>query len=438
MNLFARVANVVSFNVLQTFFSKALAFVNFAILVRLLSAEEIGILGLSGGYVALLGFVLILPESVFIRDFVKIKGDINKYLSSFFGFSIVRSLLLLLMAVPVAVWLYFQQQSEVVAAYFLLLVTSTLLTSLTGPFREAFYANFRQARITFVDLILNIVSLSALVILFFSQNILTYGFIQVMVALLGVGWWYWNAVSKLGFSFHLFQGWLTLAWKSVQGFALWNHLSGMAIRLISQADIVILGFFVGLIELGNYAVALTIASVFFVFPQLIQKAVTLSFSQRETNESTRNILGIAIRYNTLFSLAQLGGYILVGPYLVSWLSPANPDVVFAYSVYLATGVTFYNLARPWLALIVAKIDARKFFFELFLIPCLFAVPLYLFFVSREGAIGLAQANIIAYALLSVWTAIYCMKTLHVYPRFQLAPFEKNMLVKVFRKKHSQK
>ncbi len=430
MGLYARVINVLSFNVVQTIASKGLAFLNLAILIRLLATEEIGIIGLAGGYVALLGFILVLPESVFIRDFPKIKNKINQYLSSFFAFSLLRSGVLLLLGGIVAAWLGINGSDPRLPVYFMLLVGSTVLTSLSGPFREAFYANFRQARIALIDLSLNVLSIISLALLYFSQDVITYGILQVVVALIGIGWWYQNAHSKLGFTFTLFPGWMALSWASIQGFALWNHFSGIAIRLVSQSDIVILGFFSTLTELGNYSVALTISGVFFVFPQLVQKAASLSFSQSDANTANPVMLGAVVRYNTLFSLAQFLAYIIAGPFLLPLLVPEHFNVVWEYSLYLVGGVTLYNLARPWLSLIVIKVNPMMFFFQLFLIPCTASVVIYWFFAAEYGALGVAQANMLAYGLLGVMTILYARYKIKTTPSFKLLPFETRALARV--------
>lgn len=434
MGLYDKVVNVLSFNVLQTVLSKGLAFVNFAILIRLLSVEEIGIIGLSGGYIALLGFVMLLPESIFIRDFSKIRLRANDYISSFLGFGGIRNLVLFILALPVAWWVSQEQSTFTVGMYFILLVLSTLINSLSSPFREAFYANYRQARITFVDLSLNVVSFASLGLLYFSRDVLTYGFLQVLVALLGVGWWYWNAKQKMGFTFKLPGDWIKISYDSIRGFVFWNHLGGVINRLVYQADIVILSFFVSLAALGEYTIALTIANVFFVFPQLVQKLMSLSFSQIEKQSLSKN-LGVAVRYNTLFSLAQFLGYWALGHYLIDFLHIKNAPLVFTYSLFLAGGVTLLNLARPWISLAVVRIEPKKFFTHLFLFPCALAMVIYWVAAQTSGVMGVAQANVLAYFIVGGWAVFYISLALGVRPDFfYLASFERKWLLRTIGKK----
>ncbi len=428
MSLFGKVFRVVSFNAFQTIFSKGIAFINFAILIRLLSGEDIGVIGLSAGYVALMGFLLVLPESIFIRDFLEIRKRLNEYISAFLGFNAVRGLVLFLFAIPVAFWLSQIQLNPELGSYFLLLVLATLLNTLSGPFREAFYSNYRQARIAFVDLSLNVVSLLVLVALFFSRSVVTYGWLQVLVALIGVGWWYWNARKAIHFRFQWHLRWFGMATDAIKGFAIWNHLAGAMMRLVYQADVVILGFFVSLAALGDYTVALTLANVFFVFPQMIQKVMSLSFSQMEKKETVSPVLGVVVRYNTILSLAQFVGYAVVGPWLIALLSPDNPGTVFLYSLYLAGGVTLLNITRPWISLAVVRIPPKRFFTMLFLGPCLLAIGIYWAAANYYGIVGVAQANILTYFIVGVWGVLYTTHSLRILPRlFYPAEFEKRLI-----------
>ncbi|MEK6970139.1 MAG: oligosaccharide flippase family protein [archaeon] len=436
MTLFTRVFSVLSFGTLQVIFSKLISFINFAILVRLLTHEEIGIIGLAGGYMALLGFLMVLPENVFIRDFKKMQGRLNEYISSFFFFGVMRSLVLFVVAGGMALHLSSLQSDPRLTLYFLLLVGTTLLNSLVGPFREAFYGAYRQARITFVDVISNLLLLTLIGLLYFQRDVIVYGWLQLGVAMLGLVWWIWNAHRHLHFSF--FPPTFQLAIDSLRNFSIWNHLAGSVIRLVYQIDIVILGFFVGLGVVGDYAVALTLANVFFVFPQMIQKVLSLSLSSVEDKRTLENMLGIAVRYNTLFSVAQWGAFLIMGPWLISLLGPESPAQIWTYSIYLVSGVTLFNIARPWSSLAVSKIPPKDFFFKLFFLPSMVAVPIYWYAAAQLGALGVAKANLVTFFILGGWLIIYMHIHLKLIPRiFYFSPHEKHFLGKIQHVFHSR-
>ncbi|MDZ4256280.1 MAG: oligosaccharide flippase family protein, partial [archaeon] len=260
MTRFERVFSVLTFGTMQTVVSKLISFINFAILVRLLSTEEIGIIGLAGGYMALFGILMILPENIIIREFMTIKKNLNVFMNSFLQFSLARGIFLFLIGIPVAIYIQSLQQDPRLSIYFMLLLGVNLINGLNGPFREAFYGFYRQARITFVDIVVNILLLLTMAFLYFHREVLVYGALQVIVALIGVGWWYWNARSHLDFRW-MHQWDIGPAVQAMMRFSLWNHLAGVVIRLVYQIDILILGFFVGLATIGDYAVALTLANV---------------------------------------------------------------------------------------------------------------------------------------------------------------------------------
>jgi len=435
MTLFQKIISVLSFGSLQILASKFIGLIQFAVLVRLLSTSEIGIIGLAGGYVAILSFILVSPESILIRDFKKIQPKLNVYVSSFLQFLIYRNILIFAGGSVVAWYLLPLPENPALTAYFILLLLYHLITSLSGPLREAFYGYYRQARITLVDLMVSIMLVATMPILYFSRDVVVYGVLQVVVATLGVGWWYWNARKHLNYSFVGgldVRTWnIRLAWDSIQGFGIWNHLSGAVIRLVYQVDIVILGLFVSLETVGSYAVALTIANVFLVFPQMVQKVLSLSLSQMENNRTLRNIFGVAVRYNTLFSLAQLIGFIVLGTFIISIFGPEQPEEVWMYSLYIIAGITLFNLVRPWTSLALARLPPREFFMGLFVLPALCAVPIYYWAASTHGALGVAQANVVTFGILSGWVVVYVHARVKLSPRMRfISAFEKSLLQRV--------
>jgi len=427
--MFNKIVSVLSFNSLQIVLTKFISLINFAILVRLLSGEEIGIIGLAGGYVALLGFILVAPETIFIRDFKKMEGKLHEYISSFLQFSAVRGIILFTLLIPVSLFLFQSASDPRLGSYFLLLGGATLVSTLTGPFREAFYGFFRQGRITQVDVLTSILLLLSMIFLFFSRDVITYGWLQFFSAVVGVSLWYFTAVKHLHFRF-ISHVKLKLSLDALRGFAFWNHLSGSVVKLVYQIDIVILGFFAALSGVGSYSVALTLANVFFLFPQMVQKVLSLSFSQLP-NERVSLLFGVGVRYNTILSLLQWIGFVFLGWVLMQIVQPENPDNVLAYGLYITAGVAIINVARPWIALSLSRVSPRKIFFELYLIPSLAAVPIYAYAASVGGALGVAQANVITFSILSGWIILYTTWKVPIRPGiFQLAPFEKDILRRV--------
>jgi O-antigen/teichoic acid export membrane protein len=166
------------------------------------------------------------------------------------------------------------------------------------------------------------------------------------------------------FSFHLPHNWKKLVVDSVKDFSLWNQLSSMLLRVLYQADVIILGFFVSLSALGDYTIALTIANVFFVVPQLFQKTFSVSFSRLSEKQRLAHGLGLAVKYNALFSIAQLAGYVILQPLIMAFFGPEHPETVSLYAFFIITGVTLFNLARPWVGLTTVKESKKKRLFRL--------------------------------------------------------------------------
>ena len=90
MSVLESIARVISFNVLQTGVSKIISAASFAMVVRLLGASDIGVVGLTTSYVALVAIFQLAPETFFLRDFAKAEKRLNDYITSYFVFGLGR------------------------------------------------------------------------------------------------------------------------------------------------------------------------------------------------------------------------------------------------------------------------------------------------------------------------------------------------------------
>jgi O-antigen/teichoic acid export membrane protein len=434
MSLAARIVKVISFAFGQTIVSKLISAVSFALLVRLFTTDEIGMIGLAGSYLAFAGILFIYPETIFIRDAKKMEPVFFQAISSFFLFGVGRGLLLTGIGGLGAHILSTQGViSPLFAAYFTLALLANGIGALTGPFREAFYARFRQARIALVDATLSLVSLASIGVLWFIPSLLLYGGLLVLVALIGVLWWTRTAVVHLGFKFTQSPHPFHESIKAAKGFALWNQLSGSLLQWVYRSDVLVLGFFVGLTTIGSYTIALTIANVFFVIPQLVQKAVSLGLSQLGNAKDEAVAFGYAVKYNTIFTLLQWTGFLVLGWFIILFFGAKNPVEVWGYALSLVTGVTIFNLSRPWMSLLVVRGNQRKLFFRLFLPSGFLAVGVYALSAMYGGAVLVAQSNILVFALLGGGIIWYSNRVTKIYPRIHwgFEDMEKRLMKEIF-------
>jgi O-antigen/teichoic acid export membrane protein len=260
-----------------------------------------------------------------------------------------------------------------------------------------------------------------------THNMIVYGVVQLLTMLLAAVWWYHTARTHMQYHFVLPKDWWSITWKSIRDFTLWNQLIGVISRLLYQADIVILGFFVTLAAIGPYSVALTISNVFFVFPQLAQKLVTFSFSQLDTKMNAR-ALGLAVKYNTIICIGQFVVFTLIGKWVIAFFGPAQPEQVLMYALYLVGGVTLFNLSRPWLSLAFAQMSNRKIFFQLFVPLGVGGMVIYAIAAQTEGVLGVARANVLLYLLAGAFSVLYVTYHLRVVPSFELITIQEKKFV----------
>ncbi len=430
MSLAEHAARAITFSVGQTVVSKFLAAIQFAILVRLLSTMDLGAIGLTAGYLSMLGLLVLSPENVFVRDFTRIRSRLHDYISAFTLFAGIRTLALTIVAGGIGFFLVGSKDYSGLAIYFILAAIASGISSFTGPFREAFYANFSQGKIALVDLGTNVLQLLLFACVWYYPSLTTYGLVLIAGACIGAIGWYLTARKHLGYRFHLSKDWKKIIIDSIKDFTFWNQLSSMLLRALYQADVIILGFFVGLGALGDYTIALTIANVFFVIPQLFQKTFSVSFSRlRETNR-LEHALGLAVKYNSIFSIIQWAGFILFLPWILAFFGPQHPETVAWYGMLIVSGVTLFNIARPWVALMTVKSSQQRLFAELYVWQGVIAIIIYIVAAFLGGVERVAAANIIVFGFAALYTIHYATQKLRLVPRMSIwSPYEQNQLTK---------
>jgi O-antigen/teichoic acid export membrane protein len=200
-----------------------------------------------------------------------------------------------------------------------------------GIFKEAFFAEFRQKLITVVNLVLAVVQLIFVLALFWWANIYLYGAAILAAGMLTALVWWIIAKKKLHFRFVPRVEWKKISFASLKDFALWTHLTSAANRATYQFDVVILSLFVSLKLVAAYTIALTVANLFLLFPQVLQRAAILGIANLESKESIGEATGIFLKYFFLLSLAEFIFFYWFGNLIVGLYHPEDLSLVFGLS-----------------------------------------------------------------------------------------------------------
>lgn len=406
------IAKLFVFSVVDLAITRLAKYVGILILINVASRESIGILGIATGYVAILGYLSFTPEGILLRDFPSTKGRtkyFNKRVSAYINFWVLRSLVILFLSAIFA-W-YLKEQSVVLALVFFGILLQRALDGISNIAQLVFYVDFKQAFVARINTYYNFVLLIFFFIIAILPTIYTYVLIllvgQIILSLL----WLYFLIHSFKFFYQYEHSWFVLIKRELLKFSLWYYLSLATFNFLQNVSPAILGLFASLASVGNYTISLKITGFFLTISQLMQKASFVHFAN-EISFENQSELPLAERretYKTLFahlklystlSLICLIVFFFAGKKLISlFLTQQDVETIYLLTLILLSGALMYNIARPIMAFINAKFSLKAAFFVVYL-PVI-CISLLSYFLSAKffGAIGLASASIVSYAIL---------------------------------------
>jgi len=433
MSLRLDVFKLMSFSLLNTVLTKLMGVVSFLVIVRLLSRSEIGLIGVIGGYVAILGFLSLGPESALVRDFPKIKSKINQHISAFVQFWFFRTLVIMIAAGGMSVWLYFFFNDITFSIYMIGIAIAINLNLFELMAKDVFYVDFKQEIVTKVTFVLKLVFLGMLMILLFYGYVLLYMCVLVVSAALNAGIWYYLLRKKFNFRFDPKGARNILKW-NIFDYSLWAHLSNSFTALVYRIDTFILSFFATLVVIGDYTIALEIANFFFIVPRLLQKSVIVGTVNLKDNKRLNDVIFIFVKYFFILSVVQFVLFIIFGPWIVSLFTDTSVGDVYWYSILIISGVSILNVVRPISTLINTQASMRKGFFHVYLPASIIGIAAYVIMAMNYGVVGVAAANIIAFSVMSVFIVVFVKRFFPLKARFTLFGDIERGLLKDMKKK----
>jgi len=422
------------YSFLDRVFFRLYGIISFILIVRLLSRTDIGIIGIAGGYLALFNFLNLAPETILLRDFPKIKNNINQFLSSFIVFWFVRSAIIIILSAIVGFFLYQQFGEIIVLIYFL----GTTLIFNMGMFQsliqELFYVSFKQKIAMIVNIILMAISIFLILILFFRPTLIFYLFLSFLASFIGMLSWLFLLKRYFSFKFIYTKNNLKIIKESIRDFALWQHLNGVITYVIYRIDTVILSFFVALTIVGDYTIALGIANFFFFVPQIVQKSAMVGLSNIKNKSEESLFMSIALKYSFILGIMQLLLFIVFGKWVIQTLfTRMYVEQIYLYTVLITCGVTILNFMRPIMSLIASKCNLREGFLKVYLPALIMSLIGYIVLTYLYGPIGTAIGNIFGYSVFALLLYSFMTKKYPLRFKFSLiTPEEKEMFKKLLR------
>ena len=215
--------------------------------------------------------------------------------------------------------------------------------------------------------------------------------------------------EKFSFIYTWKETWITMR-EDMLKFSLWHHLTNNLIKFIYQIDTVFLSYWATLTIVGNYSVAIQIASFSFILPSMLQNSTVLTLTRLDRVREQNRAVSLFIKYSFLLSIIQLIAYLLIGRLYIRLYTTSFIDEIYLYSSLIFVGTTILNIVRPLLGYITVKTNMKGFFVRSVVPSAVFAAVVYFLSSYLAGAVGIAMANILAYSFWVMTIIIYVSAT----------------------------
>lgn len=422
-----------AYNLIDILSSKVFRIIAFILLARWLATEAIGIIGISEGFLAILGYLEFSFISILYRDNRRQRHA--AYFSAAVYFWLMQSLVMLVIGLGAGVCLAVYRDNWLLLPAIAGQALSFAMLAGTDIARTYFGLDLRQRFICGINLFLGLVYMASLLLLAGHPGILAYTVLLTANALLGMIVWIRLLRRRYGLKLQAFGDTIPLIRRSFGGFALWNHLNKSAYDAILMIDTFILGLFVSLSEVGSYTIALKFTSMFLIIPTLMSNMITIFLSRMERDAASHAVVNLSVKYGLLFSLLQIILFLTAGRSILIHLLPgADIGRIFIYALLMNLGTLFLNVSRPFQSLIVVRGRIKEAFYKVYLPMIFYSLTVYILFAWRWGTIGAALANITVYGIAAILLLRYVSgRSLFVFNWQWFSPVERELLADYRRK-----
>lgn len=412
--------------------SMIMGLASFFLLSRILPREDIAIIGISSGFIAMFALLMIAPEVLLFRNYASFKKNPKTFAESFLSFWAIRTLLVLSLMVGAA-WLLYSTRGDFLLIYLLGAALVYHLNTLQASIQEFFFVEFRQKDILKMNLAYQLLFLVGLGVVFMERELGVYLLLLLTLTGLFSMVWVYRFLKTFPIPLRFSPSVLKQDFQSVfNNSVLWNHFIGAVAQIIYRGDIFFLGFFATAYAVGNYTIALTLAGVFIFVPQILQKMCTVALTRSAGKTGDTPIVNAMIKYSVLVSILQFAGFYLLGDWILSFVAPTNHHEVYSIGLLIVGGVTLFNVVRPLHGYASTRGNLKQLFLEVFLPTGLTAIIIYAW-AATQGIMMAAAANAGVYAALSVLLVLFSIRRLDYRFSWQwMTPAERELLKKIMR------
>ncbi len=352
---------------------------------RYLGPEQYGWLSYAAAVVGTVGaFTSLGLNAVVVRELVRSPAAANPWMGAAFFLKSIGAGAGFLICVGVAL----VQPMPAVSVRPLIIIVALGLLFQTLDIFDLFFQSRSESRVSALVRIVACVlsNLIKAVLIFAHASLLALAVAGVIeIALSAAGWWWAGRKSGLGFSrFHF--DWDYARTLLLESWPL--AVSGLAIYSQAYADQVVIGSMLGGSELGQYAVAMRLVSVFGFLPMVVQTVAAPEITRAKRDDERlyqRRLHGL---YRLMFGLFLLTGLplIVLGPLAIKFLYGASYAAAAGLLPWLAFRLFFTNfgVAR---SIFITNESLFKFALLTALVGAGLNILLSVLLVPRWGARG---------------------------------------------------
>jgi O-antigen/teichoic acid export membrane protein len=158
--------------------------------------------------------------------------------------------------------------------------------------------------------------------------------------------------------------------------------------------------------MGNYNIALQLANMTKIVPQIVQYHTTLAVSNISDKRKIDEAVHIFLKANFVISLCIMVGYILFGKLLISVIAKTQYEEIFNYGLYILGGLSLINLFRSLVAYSIVSHSIKQVVLLVNLPAAIFALAAYFIGGIYWGVQGVLVANVLISIVLSLLIIVY--------------------------------
>ncbi len=385
------------------------------VLIRVFTPELFSKLVFAQAFLAPLLIVFIAPETIIYRDYSKWKeGDSGLFfrrIRTFRYFGYLKILFIFIFSGAAALF-FPSTEFEIRFSISIWAFFWALGPQISGMDREYLRVSLKLKTLNLITILQKMLFLGGTlwVSIVFPEKLELLALVSLFSALLPA--FVSSQIVNREFSSHLplpLDFMIRTLKKTIQGYSLWTHLSGIITTWVMTMDL----FFLGLFHysdrlLGLYGITLKLAGFFLIIPIALANLFSVWIGTRKGDFLNQKNERKQIKKATLIlaGVALVSGsiFLFLYPYYISFFSKGRwsveeTELVFEWLCAIQIGVVLYGLTFLYSSWMTLRSSAKKIFWQVSLPWGLLALLIYSMTACYGGINLTARANVAVSVLL---------------------------------------